>query len=239
MAHRARLRRRGEEAQGILVAALDRPEAFRFQAGQWCFLTLPDLGLHDERGLRRHLSLASAPEDRDLVFATKLSPSAFKQTLARLEPGAEILLEEPRGAFGLPDDAAAPLIFLAGGIGITPFRSMLRHAAQARTGHRIAVLYSNRTPEEAVFLEDLLGLSRAHPDLRVVATMTRMHDSAVAWDGPTGRLDATLIQDQCPEWGAARYFLAGPPPMADAMAATLAAMGIAGERVRVEEFSGY
>jgi len=239
MTYRARLQGSEEAASGILVAHLDPPEGFRFRPGQWCFLNLPDLGIQDERGLRRHLSLASAPGDQDLVFATKLSDSAFKKTLARLEPGAEITLEEPRGALALPEDPSTPLAFLAGGIGITPFRALLRHTAQANTGHRITLFYSNRTPEEAVFLEDLLALGEAHPNLRIVATMTRMHDSSRSWDGPTGRLTEDLIRTQLPEWETASYLLAGPPPMVDAMAATLKELGIPEDRVRPEKFSGY
>ncbi len=233
------LTERHEEAEGILSVRLEKPEGFRFHPGQWCFLNLPDLGLQDARGLRRHLSLASSPADGHLLFATKLSPSAFKQTLARLEPGAGISLEEPRGRLALPEDPARPLAFLAGGIGITPFRSMLRHAAQARSGHRITLFYSNRKPEEAPFLDELLGMAREGEGIDVVATMTRMNESSRSWDGPTGRLNPEMIRAGLPEWESALYFLAGPPPMVEAMQGTLAEMGIAGDQVRPELFSGY
>jgi len=233
------LTERHEEAEGILSVRLEKPEGFRVHPGQWCFLNLPDLGLQDARGLRRHLSLASSPADGHLLFATKLSPSAFKQTLARLEPGAGISLEEPRGRLALPEDPARTLAFLAGGIGITPFRSMLRHAAQARSGHRVTLFYSNRKPEEAPFLDELLGMAREGEGIDVVATMTRMNESNRAWDGPTGRLNPEMIRANLPEWESALYFLAGPPPMVEAMQGTLAEMGIAGDRVRPELFAGY
>lgn len=239
MKHAARVGARREAAQGIAVLELAKPDGFTFRPGQWCFLNLPDRGLSDERGLRRHLSFASAPGDEELVFATKLSPSAFKQTLARLEPGDEIGLEEPKGSFGLPEGTGTPLVFLAGGIGITPFRSLLRHAVQQGTGHRIALLYSNRTPEEAVFLDDLRELCAGQPKLRFAATMTRMGDSSRTWDGPTGRIGPELIRAECPEWERALFLLCGPPPMVDAMAASLVELGIPGDRVRTEKFSGY
>ncbi len=239
MRYQTRLTERREEADGIVSVRLENPEGFRFRPGQWCFLNLPDLGLRDDRGLRRHLSVASSPGDGHLLFATKLSPSAFKQTLARLEPGAGIDLEEPRGRLALPEDPVRPLAFLAGGIGITPFRSMVRHAAQARSGHRIALFYSNRKPEEAPFLDELLELSRKEERIDVVATMTRMNESQRPWDGPTGRLNPGMIREGLPEWESALYFLAGPPPMVEAMQGTLAEMGIAGDRVQPELFSGY
>jgi ferredoxin-NADP reductase len=239
MTYRGKLQSKEEVVGDILIVRLAPAQGFGFRAGQWCFLNLPDRGLQDERGLRRHLSLASSPGDPEMVFATKLSGSAFKQTLARLEPGAEITLEEPRGSLALPEDPAEPLAFLAGGIGITPFRAMLRHAAQAATGHKITLFYSNRTPEETVFLEDLEALGRAHANLQIVATMTRMHQSSRPWDGPTGRLTGELIRERLPQWKTARYFLAGPPPMVDAMAGTLEELGVPGDRVRAEKFSGY
>ncbi|MEW6489536.1 MAG: FAD-dependent oxidoreductase [Thermodesulfobacteriota bacterium] len=239
MHYTARVKARREAAEGIAVLELVTPSGFTFRPGQWCFLKLPDRGFSDDRGLRRHLSFASAPGDDELVFATKLSGSAFKQTLARLAPGDEIELEEPKGAFGLPDDTGTPLIFLAGGIGITPFRSLLRHAVQQGTGHRIALLYSNRTPEEAVFLDDLTELCAGRPNLRFAATMTRMGDSSRPWNGPTGRIGPDLIRAECPEWERALYLLSGPPPMVDAMAASLMELGISVERVRAEKFAGY
>lgn len=239
MYYTANVKARREAAEGIAVLELERPAGYAFQPGQWCFLTLPDRGLADDRGLRRHLSIASAPGDDELVFATKLSASAFKQTLARLEAGDEIGLENPKGAFGLPENTGTPLVFLAGGIGITPFRSLLRHAVQQGTGHRIALLYSNRTPEEAVFLDDLTELCAGRPNLRFAATMTRMGESSRPWNGPTGRIGPDLIRAECPEWERALFLLCGPPPMVDAMAASLGELGIPNDRVRAEKFSGY
>jgi ferredoxin-NADP reductase len=239
MHYQATVKGRREAAEGIAVLELEKPAGYTFRAGQWCFLHLPERGFSDERGLRRHLSIASAPGDGELVFATKLSGSAFKQTLARLEPGDEIGLEDPKGAFGLPQDTGTPLVFLAGGIGITPFRSLLRHAVQQGTGHRIALLYSSRTPEEAVFLDDLAQLCAGRPELRFAATMTRMGESSRPWNGPTGRIGPDLIRAECPEWERALFLLSGPPPMVDAMAASLGELGIPGNRVQTEKFSGY
>ncbi|GAB4270245.1 MAG: hypothetical protein Kow0092_24550 [Deferrisomatales bacterium] len=239
MEYASQLLRREEVAEGILAVHLARPEGFRFRPGQWCFLNLPDRGLRDERGLRRHLSIASAPADEELLFATKRSESAFKQTLARLEPGDPISLEAPRGSLALPEDPEIPVALLAGGIGITPFRSLLRHELSRGSRRPITLFYSNRRPEEAPFLEELQAMDRRAEAFRLVATMTRMHLSSTPWDGPTRRLDSAMIREGCPGWAQAHFYLAGPPPMVDAMAGVVREMGVSPERVHPEKFVGY
>ena len=133
--------------------------------GQWCFISVPDLGFQDERGLKRPLSIASSPLEKELLFATKLSNSAMKRTLADMPLGSVISLEKPLGNFILPEDTSTPLAFLAGGVGITPFRSMLRYAAEARTGHTITLFYSSRTPAETPFLDELMSIPGEIPAL--------------------------------------------------------------------------
>jgi ferredoxin-NADP reductase len=238
MAYPAKLLKRNEAAQGIWTYRLERPEGFSFRAGQWCFLNLPDLGSGDERGLRRHLSIASSPGETGLLFGTKDSESAFKRTLREMPIGTRIDLEEPRGTLSLPEGTDRPVALLAGGIGITPFRSMIRHALDAKTGHRLTAFYSNRTPEEALFLDELQAWETPGT-FALVASMTRMQLSSRTWDGPTGRLSPDLIRQKMPDWEEATYFLSGPPPMVDAMAAVLDEMGVDPARIRPEKFSGY
>lgn len=239
MTHTVRLLERTEAAAGIWTYRLERPAGFRFRPGQWCFLNLPDLGIQDERGLRRHLSIASSPREEGLLFGTKDSESAFKRTLRAMPLGGELTLEEPRGALALPEDAGRPVALLAGGIGITPFRALIRHALDEGTGHRLTLFYSNRTPEESLFLEELQGWAAAADTFTLVATMTRMQLSARPWDGPTGRLDPELIRSRLPGWADAEYLLAGPPVMVDAMSSVLTELGIDPARVRPENFAGY
>lgn len=235
----SRLLERRELAGELLAFRLERPPRYEFRAGQFCFLVLPDLGFRDNQGLRKHLSIASSPTEEDLLFGTRKSESAFKRTLAALSVGAEIRIEEARGALALPRDPSGPLVFLAGGVGITPFRSLLRYAADAETGHRITLFYSNRRPEETLFLDDLLRVGELHANLRIVPTMTRMAESPAPWSGLTGRLSAAMIQEHCPEWQSADYFLAGPPSMVETLEATLRELGIEPSRVRAERFAGY
>ena len=228
-----------EIAKDIMVFQFEKPAGYQFTAGQFCFLNLPDMGFNDERGLRRHLSIASSPLENELLFATKMSESAFKKTLRAMTAGTAITVEPPLGFLSLPESTALPAIFLAGGIGITPFRSMIRYASGAGTGHTITLFYSNRTPDEAVFLGELEGIAEVYGNLRVLPTMTRIQESAVRWPGLTGRIDASMIEEHCRDWRDSVFYLAGPPAMVDSMKEILKEMHISNERMHIEKFSGY
>ena len=239
MAFRAKLISRERLAADVCVFSLEKPEDFRFLAGQYSILSVPDAGFRDDRGLRRPLSIASSPLERDLIFVTKLSNSAMKQTLAEMKPGTEVTLEQAGGPLVLPEATDTPLAFLAGGIGIAPFRSMCRYATDAPTGHNITLFYSSRAPEETPFLEELQRMPSRNGRLRVAVTMTRAADDPKAWSGLTGRLNAEMIKDHCPSWEKAAFYVAGPPAMADAMKQTLEAMAVPPSRIKMELFAGY
>ncbi|HSH69969.1 MAG TPA: FAD-dependent oxidoreductase [Deferrisomatales bacterium] len=239
MPHTVTLKQRKEYAGDVLFAEFSRPADYAFTAGQWCFLALPDRGIADERGLRRHLSITSAPEEDHLGFATKISASAFKQTLARIEIGEQIRVEAPKGRLQLPADTDLPVCFLAGGIGITPFRSLAVHSTRAATGHRITLLYSSRTPEEAVFLDEFQALGGENDRFRFVATMTRMPQSRLPWDGREGRMNSQVIREEFPEWERGAFYVAGPPNMVGTMLELLAELAVPEERITVEKFMGY
>jgi ferredoxin-NADP reductase len=238
MGYEAKLIGRERLGGDVAVFRLEKPEGFQFTAGQWCLLTVPAMGFNDERGLRRPLSIASSPLEKELLFATKLSDSAFKRTLAEMSPLTAITLEAPRGNLVLPGETATPIVFLAGGIGITPFRSMCRYAADARTGHDVTLFYSSKTPDETPFLEELQRMPQQNEDVSVVITMTRAPEDPAAWTGLRGRLGAETIKEGCTVWEKAVYYIAGPPVMADAMKQTLVTMNVPADRIKVELFAG-
>jgi len=225
-------------AGDVAIFRFEKPGDFHFLAGQWCFVSVPPAGYQDERGLRRPLSIASSPLEKELIFATKLGDSAMKRTMAEMAPGTSAFLGQPMGNMVLPKETAAPLVFLAGGIGITPFRSMCLYAAEAGTEHVITLFYSSRTPEETPFLLDLQDAAERYSRVSVVITMTRAPEDPKIWSGPRGRLTADAVRAGCPAWGKASYFIAGPPAMAEAMQESLNALNIPGDRVKVELFAG-
>ncbi len=139
---------------------------FTFEAGQTCELTLPSPRYEDAEGSSRTFSIASSPSDAPRVtFATRLTGTAFKRSLLEAAIGLEIDLDGPFGSFGLHKNAAKPAVFLAGGIGITPFRSIIKDATEWRLPHGMTLFYSNRTPASAAFLPDLEVVAAAEPEL--------------------------------------------------------------------------
>jgi ferredoxin-NADP reductase len=225
-------------AGDVAIFRFSKPEGYQFKAGQWCTMSVPPGGFQDERGLRRPFSIASAPTEKELLFATKLSQSAMKLTMAKMPAGTRVTLGQPMGTMVLPDDSATPLVFLAGGIGITPFRSMCCYAADKKTDHGITLFYSGRTPEETPFLAELSRIPERHGRVSMAITMTRAPEDPKAWNGLRGRLNADTIKSHCPVWEKATYYIAGPPAMADTMKEILTALAIPPDRIKIELFVG-
>jgi ferredoxin-NADP reductase len=136
-------------------------------------------------------------------------------------------------------DTGRPAVFIAGGIGITPFMSMLRQAAHDRSPQRLFLAYSNRRPEDAAYLDELQELVQRNQQFRLTATMTDMGKSARVWGGETGLVDAASLKRLVGGLPAPIYYIVGPPAMVEAMQGMLGAAGIAEGEVRSEEFYGY
>jgi ferredoxin-NADP reductase len=235
---KARIKDKQEVAKGTLFVTFDLlGEVVDFRPGQYFFVTLPDVGHGDEKGLRRHITVVTSPNERGVLgLATRMRDSAFKRTLGELLVGAEVDVEAPKGDFGLPEDPSRPLVFVAGGIGITVFRSMLRYIREERLPHRVTLIYSNRDVESTAFLDELRELERELPDLRLVLTMTQ--DSS--WDGETRKVDAQFFADHLGgDLNAFTFLVAGPPGMVEGVQASLAKAGVAEENVVAESYSGY
>jgi ferredoxin-NADP reductase len=236
-AYEARFERREEIAEGTMAFHFEKPAGFSFKAGQAVALELIDPPLGDGQS-QRTFSLVSAPFESTLAVATRMRDSAFKRALKALPDGARIKLEGPFGDLTL-GDAARPVVLIAGGIGITPFMSMLRQAAKDRSPRRLFLVYSNRRPEDSAFLAELQGLERQNNNFRLLATMTDMSKSARKWDGETSLADADLVQRFVGDLAAPIYYVVGPPAMVGAMQETLKQAGIAAGNIRTEEFYGY
>jgi ferredoxin-NADP reductase len=224
-------------AEGTLAFRFEKPAGFNFKAGQAVVLELLDPPAGDGQK-RRTFSLVSAPFEGTLVIATRMRDTAFKRALNALPDGASMKLVGPIGQFTLTD-AARPAVFIAGGIGITPFMSMLRQAARDSSPQRLLLLYSNRRPEDAAFLGELQELGRQNGNFRLFATMTDMSNSARKWDGEAGFVNADLIRRCAGGLIAPVYYVVGPPAMVVAMQETLRGAGISDEDIRSEEFYGY
>lgn len=235
---RAKIGEKHEVAKGTLMVVFDLLGAeVDFTPGQYFWVTLVDPPFDDEKGSRRHISVVTSPNDRGVLgLCTRVRDSAFKRSLVELPVGADVEVEEPKGSFLLPDESDRPYVFVAGGIGITVFRCMLRYIVEENLPHRVTLVYSNRDRESTAFLEELLELERRHSNVRLVLTMT----NEPAWEGETRRVEADLLRDHLGyELRTSRYLVAGPPQMVEAVVATLGDLGIPSDQVVADSFSGY
>jgi ferredoxin-NADP reductase len=235
--HTVKLVARQPVAQGTMAFHLEKPAGFEFRAGQALEVILP--GPAEGDAGRHAFSIVSAPHEGELVFATRMRDSAFKRALAVLPLGASLGIDGPFGSLTLHKKAERAGVLIAGGIGITPFMSMLRHAVEQRSAQTLVLLYSNRRPEDAAFLTELQALARRHPPLRLLATMTDMAHSTQAWDGATGHIDGAFVQRAVAGLPAPVFYVAGPPAMVEAMREALQDAGVDEDDVRSEEFFGY
>jgi ferredoxin-NADP reductase len=235
---RARVAEKREVAEGTLLVLFDLlGREVDFRPGQYFWVTLLDPPYEDEKGPRRHISVVTSPNERGVLgLCTRLRDSAFKRSLAELPVGAEVDVEEPKGDFVLPEETDLPYVFVAGGIGITVFRSMLRFIVEERLEHRVTLVYSNRDLASAAFVDELTELERSHDALDLVLTMTDDPD----WDGETRRIGPELLRahlgDDLERY---RYLIAGPPGMVEGVTEQLRAAGVPADRLRPERFSGY
>jgi ferredoxin-NADP reductase len=229
---------RTEVAEGTLAFRFEKPRNFAFKAGQYIDLTLSG-SEPGSNGLTHTFSIASSPFDEDLMVTTRMRNTAFKQALSTLPIGSGATIEGPMGSFTLHNNTARPAVFLAGGIGIAPFLSMLSHANEEKLRHPIVLFYANRYLEDAAFLDALRELERANPRFRFIPTLTRTDRNYRDWKGETGHIDKEMLFTKVGILRGPIYYVAGPPTMVAAMRLTLSDAGVDEDDIRTEEFPGY
>jgi ferredoxin-NADP reductase len=237
--YKVKLMSRQEIAFGTMAFHFEKPKGFAYKAGQFGDLTLFNPPETDAEGNTRSFSLASAPYEGDLMVATRMRDTAFKRVLKTMEVGTEISLDAPYGSLTLHDDARIPAVFLSGGIGVTPVRSIVLQATHDHLPHKIFLFDSNRRPEDAAFLGELTDAQKENPNFTLVGTMTEMEKSAKAWRGETGFVTKTMLIKSIKDFNLPIYYLSGPKAMVAAMRKVLSEVGVKDDKVSTEEFTGY
>ena len=234
---RATIKEKREVAQGTLLVLFDLEGAeVDYQPGQYFWVELVDPPYTDEKGPRRHITIVTSPTERGIMgLCTRIRDTAFKRSLEELPEGAPVEVEEPKGTFVLPEDPDAPLVFIAGGIGITPFRSMVRYMADRGLDLPVTLIYSNRDSESTAFLDELREIDAQLDRFKLVLTMTGEPD----FEGENRRVDADLLSDHLGDLSQYRFMVAGPPAMADGIIAVLHEAGVAEDRIARDGFAGY
>jgi ferredoxin-NADP reductase len=168
-----------------------------------------------------------------------MTGSALKRSLAEVPLGRLVELLGPSGSFTLHTDSSMPAVFIAGGIGITPFRSMTHDAVSRKLPHRITLIYSNRNPESAAFHDEFRRMAKTHPTFRYVPTMTEADTSQQPWEGEQRTVTADFLREYVGDLNTPIFYLAGPPGLVAGVTKTVIEAGANPTRVRSEEFEGY
>jgi len=234
-----KLNKREAVAERTLAFYFDKPADFTFKAGQFMDVTLDNPPETDAEGNSRAFTIASGPAESHLMVATRMRDTAFKRVLGKLPIGSEVQIEGPFGNLVLHNNAARPAVLLAGGIGITPFRSIVFRAAGERLPHRLFLFYSNRRPEDAAFLGELQALRAENANYTLVATMTGLEAGSPSWNGECSRVSKEMLMQYIGDLDGPIYYLAGPPGMVTAMQTVLNSAGVNDDDIRPEEFAGY
>lgn len=231
-----KIKNKREIAADTLEVSFDiEGKDINYKPGQYFFIKLPDAPYDDEKGLTRHFSIVSSPNENVITMATRLRGSGFKKSLKEMSVSSEVEIYDIQGEFVLPENPERPLVFLAGGIGITPFMSMLRYMDGKDIDHPVTLIYSNRTKESTAYLEELKELAEKRDNFTLILTMTDDAD----WDGETRIIDAQFLKDCIDDYKNHNYYIAGPPGMVEAMEEHLSDIEVDNDNIVKEEFGGY
>lgn len=218
------------ETDDITTFRMTRPEGFDFAAGQFTSVRINI----DGKPVVRCYSVSSAPEAAGYFEISVKRQGLMSGTLhASIRPGSMISVMPPSGGFSYPSGDDRPITLLAGGVGITPLMSMLRHAVHSNPTRPITMLYSVTTHRDIAFRDELGLLAKRHPQIKVVITATRgPHDTELL----SGRIDSRMISEQVEDVANNVYMICGPGPMIEGMTTTLAELGVPENQIRSEAF---
>ena len=220
-----------------------KPEKkINYLPGQYFYYTLPKMQVFDPRGATRHFTISSSPTEGDNIsFTTRIrDKSAYKQAVKELNVGDYIEGEGPNGTYIIDENEPGPHVFLAGGIGITPFRSAIKYNVDKKLEEiKIHLIYANSNSEDIVFKKELEKFSKDFKNIKVDFTVSRPEESQQKWEGITGRIDEALIRKLITDTQKPTFWVCGPPAMVETLEQILGKLKITSDRVRSEKFTGY
>ncbi len=209
-----------------------------FIPGQYFFITLnPQDEVHKEE-LTHHFSIVNSPNQKGVLALTtrlRLEQSLFKRTLNDAKVGDEVEIGKIAGSFVLPDETQKPLVFIALGIGITPFISMLRYSFEEKKPFDFTVIYSDNEVKSMAFLDELKKMEADNQNMRLIQSVTRQED----WDGEKRHVDSQFIKEYLGDFASRLYFVSGPPSIVEKVASSLKEAGISEDAIKTDNFSGY
>lgn len=233
------LKQRVELAHHTIGFVFDKPKNFAFIAGQFGGFVLTHNEEKQTKNKLRSFTLANPPYADELMFATRLRDSVYKNALMHMPLGTEVKLNAAFGSFTLHQDVTIPAVFITGGIGVAPARSIALQAAKEKQPQPIYLFYSNRRPEDAPFLQELAALEQSNPYYRFIPTLTQTDSSQLSWSGETGYISKVMLAQHIPDLTLPMYYICGPASMVTAMRRMLRDAGVDEVKIFTEEFPGY
>ncbi|MBI5213700.1 MAG: FAD-dependent oxidoreductase [Nitrospirae bacterium] len=206
-----------------------------FKPGQFFMVTIKING----QEATKHFSFSNSPTEKGYVeFTKRITNSEFSQALDRLKVGDWARLKMPYGLFTFEGEYEN-IAFLAGGIGITPVRSICKYACDRKLSADMILIYGNKTERDIVFREDFLAMEAENKNMRIVYTVDNPIDKKT-WNGRTGFITVEMIREDISDYSDRVFYICGPPKMVDYLSALLSEeLKIPKERMKVEQFSGY
>lgn len=210
-----------------------------FQPGQYLEWTLP-VERSDDRGNRRYFTIASSPTEKDIRMGVKFypQPSRFKQELSAMKRGDRLIAGSLAGSFVLPKDKNKKLVFLAGGIGITPFRSMIKYLSDKGEKRDIFLLYGNNTVGDIAY-SGVFGDAVNKIDLKTIYSLADKTKIPANWTGTTGFVDENMVKNNIPDYLERTFYISGPQGMVLNYKEMLKSMGVPGSQIKTDYFPGF
>ena len=235
--YRVKLLKKSAVAEGTFSFYFSKPKNFNFKAGQYIEMLIENMHCNDEKGNRRYFSIASAPDEDYLMFAMRMRESAFKKTLMELSVEEEVRISEPKGNFVLHDDASKPSVFLAGGIGITPFRSIIHNVIKNKLSHKIYLFYANKNLSSAAFLDELQKIGKYNNNFTLIPVFSQesLHNTKYE----QGRINIDMIKKYSIPTATSIFYISGTPSMVFSLSKHLEENQIPAERIKTDGFAGY
>jgi len=210
------------------------PDDFTFKPAQHVVLELPING----KKQMKSFSISSSPLSKGYIETTKrIGPSGFSKIMGSLKEGDTVKIKGPYGFFILNEKKDA--VMIAGGIGITPFKNMLEYASEKKLPIKITLLFSNKTPEDIPFREELDVLHRENSNLKIIHTITRPGEGKEEWNGLTGHIGEEMIRKAVGNFEDKIFYICGPPSMVNSIFSMLKEIGVQKEQIVLERFTGY
>jgi ferredoxin-NADP reductase len=220
----------------VISVRVALPQEESFQAGQFLGVTLFSNGAE----LSRYLSFSNSPTEKGYAeFTKRLTGSDFSCAMANLRPGDRVAIKFPLGKFVL-EEARTKHAFLAGGIGITPMRSIWQYALDKKLVADMVLLYSNRAVEEIIFRDYFEDVAAKEKNFKAVFSLDTPGRCPLDWKGYCGYIDAAMIQKEIPDYKERVFYICGPTPMVKKMVEILKnELAVTEDNIRRENISGY